>query len=226
MRFVAVCFVFLGLAFYQLSGGKDFVSRADERQALAATQKPAIVTVPDRRSVRTSALRAERRSETLAPAAEPGLAAAVAVGTTSLFDPVEALPRQQNITLVSLADNPAFYAQPLETDPEFDPVASSVVAPAVAPAPATPPVNPDANAGQTVPVHLGTNPAEAAPEIRRVKGRAVNLRSGPGTTFGILTTLVRDTEIEVLDAPGNGWVQLRPVAGGPTGWMAEYLLTN
>jgi len=29
-----------------------------------------------------------------------------------------------------------------------------------------------------------------------------------------------------LQDPGNGWVKLRPLDGGPEGWMAEFLLTS
>ena len=42
----------------------------------------------------------------------------------------------------------------------------------------------------------------------------------------VLARLPRDTKVEILADPGTGWVKLRPLTGGPVGWMADYLLTN
>lgn len=72
------------------------------------------------------------------------------------------------------------------------------------------------------------NEAESAlPEVdmRRVDASRVNMRTGPGTTFAVLTRLDRGDEVEILRDPGTGWVKLRVVASGRIGWMAERLLT-
>mmetsp|Transcript_28995 Transcript_28995/g.55613 ORF Transcript_28995/g.55613 Transcript_28995/m.55613 type:complete len:187 (+) Transcript_28995:148-708(+) len=63
-------------------------------------------------------------------------------------------------------------------------------------------------------------------EIRAVSGNSVNVRGGPGTNYSVVNRLVRGDEVEVLQDPGNGWVKLRPVTGGPIGWMADFLLSE
>lgn len=62
-------------------------------------------------------------------------------------------------------------------------------------------------------------------DLRRVSGSRVNMRSGPGTNFQVLATLVQGEETEVLQSPGDGWVQIEVLATGSVGWMAERLLT-
>ncbi|WP_283643996.1 SH3 domain-containing protein, partial [Marinovum algicola] len=66
---------------------------------------------------------------------------------------------------------------------------------------------------------------DAAPrDLRSVNGSRVNLRDGPGTGFGVLGTLARGTEVEVLEDPGAGWVRLQVVPEGQIGWIADFLL--
>lgn len=68
--------------------------------------------------------------------------------------------------------------------------------------------------------------AENAPDIRRVNRDLVKMRSGPGLGYSVVAPLTHATEVEVLSASENGWLELRPVAGGQTGWIAEFLLTE
>jgi hypothetical protein len=84
---------------------------------------------------------------------------------------------------------------------------------------------------RVVPVEVPTPAAapaapepEQAEDRRRVVGQSVNLRSGPGTDFGRLGSLARDTEVIVLDDSRGGWVKLRVADTGRIGWMAERLL--
>jgi len=63
-------------------------------------------------------------------------------------------------------------------------------------------------------------------DIRRVSGSRVNVRGGPGTTYGVVTKLLRGDEVEILQDNGDGWVLMRPLDGGPEGWMADFLLTT
>jgi hypothetical protein len=74
-------------------------------------------------------------------------------------------------------------------------------------------------------------PARASPvvsasatDVRAVGGNRVNMRAGPGTGYGVLTTLSRGDRVIVLDDPGQGWVKLRVQDGGRVGWMAASLL--
>ncbi|MEP2639530.1 MULTISPECIES: SH3 domain-containing protein [Roseobacteraceae] len=61
-------------------------------------------------------------------------------------------------------------------------------------------------------------------DLRSISGDTVNMRGGPGTTFDVVAQLERNTQVEVLQDDGSGWVKLRPVDGGPDGWIAEFLL--
>jgi hypothetical protein len=61
-------------------------------------------------------------------------------------------------------------------------------------------------------------------DYRFVTGGRVNLRSGPGTSFAVLSQLVRGDEVEVLSDPGAGWVKLRVLDGNGVGWMADAFL--
>ena len=72
-----------------------------------------------------------------------------------------------------------------------------------------------------------TDAADDTRDLREVTGNGVNLRAGPGTGFDVATQLSKGTRVEVLDAPGNGWVYLRTVEGRQfEGWMADFLLRN
>ncbi|MFQ6553496.1 SH3 domain-containing protein [Aestuariibius insulae] len=67
----------------------------------------------------------------------------------------------------------------------------------------------------------------AAPpaDLRYVAGSRVNVREGPSTSFGVVTTLSRGAETEVIGNNGQGWLEIRIVGQTETGWMAERLLT-
>lgn len=63
-------------------------------------------------------------------------------------------------------------------------------------------------------------------DLRHVKGNRVNMRNGPGTGYSVLDTLSRNTQVEVLQNPGSGWVKLQVLNSGRIGWMAESLLVQ
>ncbi len=67
--------------------------------------------------------------------------------------------------------------------------------------------------------------AAVVADIRAVSGSRVNMRNGPGTNHQVLSQLLRGTEAEVLQEPGNGWVKIRVIDGGRIGWMAARLMT-
>lgn len=62
-------------------------------------------------------------------------------------------------------------------------------------------------------------------DIRNVKKNRVNMRSGPGTQYGVAAKLSKGTEVEILSNLGNGWLELRVVETGKIGWMADWLIT-
>ena len=61
-------------------------------------------------------------------------------------------------------------------------------------------------------------------DLREVSGKRVNMRSGPSTNDAVLDTLVRGTQIEVLDVNADGWARLRVLDTDQIGWMAERFL--
>lgn len=87
-----------------------------------------------------------------------------------------------------------------------EPVRVSLVQPSIASAPSAavvPQIEENANAG-----------------LMQVTGTRVNMRAGPSTDNSVVDSLVRGTIVEVLGEEVNGWVELRDVATGVTGFMA------
>lgn len=74
-----------------------------------------------------------------------------------------------------------------------------------------------------------TPPAAAIPvtfiDMRQVSGRRVNMRSGPGTNYGVLDTQTRGTQTEVIEVNANGWARIRVTTTDQVGWMSSRLLT-
>ena len=66
-------------------------------------------------------------------------------------------------------------------------------------------------------------PAAPPEVIKVITGSVVNIRSGPGTVFGIVTKLNAGNEVKVIDDLGRGWVQIR-TSENRIGWVADFLL--
>lgn len=79
--------------------------------------------------------------------------------------------------------------------------------------------NPDAGDVNTdEPVNTGT-PGELAPgSTAYITGAAsgLNVRSGPGTTYSILASLVNGNEVKILEDAGNGWYKISFIGSGGT----------
>ncbi|WP_353313277.1 SH3 domain-containing protein [Shimia sp. NS0008-38b] len=58
---------------------------------------------------------------------------------------------------------------------------------------------------------------------RIVRGSRVNMRGGPGTSFGVITVLTQGQEVQVLRESG-GWVKLKETTSGRIGWMSAKML--
>jgi len=58
-----------------------------------------------------------------------------------------------------------------------------------------------------------------------VSGSRVNLRSGPSTSNRVVTSLTRDTAVELIGSEGD-WAHLRVVNTGAEGFMAQRFLRN
>lgn len=224
VRFVLICFALLAVAFYQLSGGNDFVPRSAERQAAAQSiaastpVEPAASTPLDVPVVAVARLSSGTslapRPVTVGEDPQPAqLPAQTAAADTPLPEaPARLFGRetdldQPTVSLASLGQNPEDFAGAIE-----------IVA--VSADPTRPLAGTEAATSSSEPA------VQPELDIRVVSGSSVNMRSGPGTNFGVLDQLDRGTRVRVIEEDAGGWVRLRPVGGDRVGWMAAYLLSD
>lgn len=60
--------------------------------------------------------------------------------------------------------------------------------------------------------------------MMQVSTQFLNMREGPSSSHPVVTGLTRGQKVEMLDAPQNGWVQVRLDGSARTGWVfADYL---
>lgn len=224
-RFILLSFVFMGLGFYELSGGADFDPKAarltaiDARQDREIARKAAfpVVTVAAAAARDANPL-ASDRPDTSVTRARLGLLSFDAVmagrSTPESQDdtspaPAGAAPLPDQVSITALANVAAQQDQPLSL------AALETAGPE----------------GQTVAFagtsRVATSTASTTGQnIRSINGTRVNVRSGPGTSYDVVDQLTQSTQVEILSDAGNGWVELRPLTGGPSGWVAAFLLTN
>lgn len=201
-RFILLSFVFLGWSFYEMSGGADYRPSANSIQArvLLDNQRP------QARPMRVNVIEVAQ--------ADLGRSGAGAV---------PAITSLQELAVRMDAPKPLVTAAAEETS---------------LPQPAVVEVSAPANGGdfaalaQTARLwdqagfsEVLTTPSVVAPDLRRVAGTSVNLRSGPGTQFDRLTSLARGTEVIVLPDRVGSWVKVRLAESGDVGWMTDRLLT-
>lgn len=217
-RFILLSFVFLGWGFYEMSGGAEYRPSANSIQMRAKLDnqrpKPRPLRVNVIEIAQDGAARPEpRATRTVTSLDDLGLTMGLTMGLTT--------GKRVDVTLASAAEGdvsrPSAAVERVEPD-----LAGSetpeITVPTVAVAHSETPI------GVAVP---GDAVSSFAPvtETRRVAGTSVNLRTGPGTAFGAITSLARGTEVIVLRNPGNGWIKLRVPGTGRIGWMADRLLT-
>ncbi|MGR3702639.1 MAG: SH3 domain-containing protein [Paracoccaceae bacterium] len=198
-------FAFLGWSFYQISGGADYQPREGSRQAVALQ------------------VEAERKLAALSP------------NTMASAIPAASAPDKPEVTrnLIDLTSMPAVTdrsAQPVRLLPQDLPSADtladtvdkrvanlSLAQPAAfAQAAGMAPVSPE-NLPQ---------PAQDLRDLRHITGTSVNMRTGPGTSFGVLARVTRDTEVEVLETYENGWLRLRVIDSSKVGWVSSKLVSD
>lgn len=200
-RLILVSFAFLGWSFYELSGGADYRPSADSFQARALLDNQR----PKQRPLRVNVIE-------LAQDGTPQPGTQITHTITSLHDLGLNMGQKGILTLASaegsIAPAPIKLHLPtvkLSTPPRL-PTTPKVADSAQLPAPTD----------ETLIV---------SPDIRRVSGNSVNLRTGPGTRFGRITSLLRDTEVIILQDPGLGWIKLRVLDTDRVGWMAASMVT-
>ncbi|MFX0540773.1 SH3 domain-containing protein [Roseovarius sp. S4756] len=213
-RFILVSFAFLGLAFYEASGGADYAPAPTSLQ-VAMKGKP-LFAVP--REAPTALAEAET-------APEPKLAKSAAQKsvfpkpvtieerTQKMFAGLSGIPEDQrggfDITLASAS-------QPLNGGDAIEPRAIDAVG--------TFNVESLVSDVRSIPIDQAVVSTRGSADVRSVAGDIANMRSGPGTNFDKVDQLTRGTDVEVLGRRG-AWVELRDLDTGRTGWMADWLVT-
>ncbi|GAW36832.1 bacterial SH3 domain protein [Roseovarius sp. A-2] len=212
-RFILLSFVFLGWSFYEMSGGAEYRPSANSIQMRAMLDNQRPKARPLRVNVieiaQDDAARPEpRATHTVRSLDELGLKMGLTKGLT--------MGKRVDVTLASAAEGDV--SRPSAAVKRDDAAMPRITVPTVAVARSEVP--------KSVPSpEDAAQPFAPVVETRRVAGRSVNLRTGPGTAFGAITSLARGTEVIVLRDPGNGWIKLRVAGTGRIGWMADRLLT-
>jgi hypothetical protein len=229
-RFILVTFAFLGWAFYEMSGGADYTPGPNSLQVARAEKR---ADEADRARRLALAPKADKRPEAR-PATSNG--AAVVLASVKADDTVD---KRVRLTLSAQPDatgrgvatvtvdpakiialtQPATPRAPVQIDPGAENPALAALQAALSAAPED-----GGHATATTEATTTTETARLDGDIRAVEATRVNLRDGPSTDFEVITQLTRGTRVEVMHDDGAGWVELRVVDTGETGWMADYLL--
>ena len=217
-RLIVVTFGFLGLAFYVLSGGADYVPHSQSIQARAKLD-----------DTRPADLAADT-GQAIAGNDAASAAFSIADMADQNSDPVQ-------ITLVSLragateASIDSAEKARILTAPEPGAIDAAVVDALAEAEEEVARTWPGAielfamQAERQVERQAAIEAERAAMDIRYVTGNVVNMRGGPGTSFDKVSSLTGGTEVAVIEEPGNGWVMLRVMETGQEGWMADWLLS-
>ena len=152
----------------------------------------------------------------------------------SNFQPQVAEAEVQHLTPMKTAraetvipDLPAMGIRKAEPQKQVDITLASMEIPAQTPAMLREVTAVDATVMPAVAVDTATTEMQAPiADIRKVTGRRVNMRQGPGTQFSVVSSLGAGEEVEVLQTPGNGWLKLQVVSTGRIGWMADWLVSE
>lgn len=200
-RFILLSFGFLGFAFYEMSGGAEFDPVA-VRNAAVLARSGADISTQDTQTAQAEAEPAVQR--------EVQEVTRMSLNLTSISAVLE---EEEPATSASSRNTIPTAAPASVTNVTFkNPSDSGVVLPSI--------IFPGTTA------QASSAAVTQARDVRYVSGTLVNMRGGPGTGFDVVAQLDQDTEVEVLQDDGTGWVKLRPVSGGPEGWIADFLLTS
>lgn len=201
--FILLTFGFLGFAFYQMSGGADFVpARAQLEPDTPATPEAQTVARADTTPEDPAPI---TRIDSTADVTQVSLDASSAIRT----QPPEPEPKAEAPAAPIASDVDAAVREAIVIDSVETPqiILPSLIA--------------SSDDGST-PVRA----IETSGDIRRVSGNRVNVRGGPSTDYGVVGKLTRGDEVQVLEDNGAGWVLMQPLDGGEQGWMADFLLTS
>ena len=202
--YVFISLILMGWAFYELSGGDDFVPAsqmaaraAEPTSQMAPVDSTAGAEVAARAAISPAVVDLNIAKASAAPSdavrAEPAVARMVDAA------PVPARDVRRNIGEGTL--------RVVALDRTDEATARAAVQSAIS-----------SSSTQSAVVATG--------DYRTVSGNSVNMRNGPGTSYSVLGRLGRGDRVEVLSDTGNGWVKLRSEETGRVGWMADFLLSS
>lgn len=210
-QFILLSFGFMGWTFYEMSGGDAFEPDSLRKAALQPeiqkpVEQPVVIQASAFAPVETAVVDTD-------PPLNPVSAEVtrVALNLTTLQGLESDLAADEGDIITASASNDIGVPQNVGT------LLSSADTPAIIPSL----INPADGQGTNAALGLQT-----IDDVRRVSGNRVNVRGGPGTNFGVVSKLVQGDAVEVLIDDGNGWVKMRPLDGGPEGWMADFLLES
>lgn len=201
MRFVVVSFLGLGAVFYELSGGADFAP-AERVEPVNVARETQAVPIQVARATPPPALSSKEvvpAAQPERPAANPGLRQEIA---------------RNNLTQIGNAFGsaagfdgriPTGGLQLVSLDGGLSAITTQPVAPRVEPV---------------------ARPEPEGPDVRFVRASRVNMRQGPGTNYSVLTRLLANDKVIVLEDSGTGWLRLKVDKSGRVGWIAASLLSK
>ncbi|MBT8153410.1 SH3 domain-containing protein [Epibacterium ulvae] len=202
-RFVVASFLGLGWTFYELSGGADF----------APPERPEIVAETPAAKVDAPAV--TLASASTAPTSNPKEVVPVADVERPVADPAlrRSIAREQLAQIGgALGTDTAFDGriptgglQLVSLEGGLSAITTQPVAPIV----------------ETVAI-----PEPQGPDVRYVRASRVNMRQGPGTNYSVLTRLLANDKVIVLEDNGAGWLRLKVDNSNRVGWIAASLLTK
>lgn len=254
-RFIFLTFGFMGWAFYEMSDGADFEPKSQQMARLQAAESNAVAeaTTETGKLVTAAAVNAARkrmmREKTFAANDAPKMndnaeVTRVALNLTTLSD----LPRASDMAMVEKAvvkptvnkGTTTTMIQTAQAGSISNTGAKVIVVKASASAPQAPGhivsssgtpaiipslIDPNDTGEFKTSTNTTTHITTSQGDIRTVNGNRVNIRRGPGTSFGIVGKLGAGDAVKVIESNGAGWVRLRSVNGNEMGWMAEFLLS-
>lgn len=235
-RFVIVSFAFLGLAFYEISGGSDFAppERPDadppHRREVASGSQAAL----DDKFQRPARLRA---AELVVAAArhQPMPTATAARAATTPARPQADPEQRQTIALAkiaasgtSLQSSSSAFAATAETGLlHMDAAQGGIQGGLVAM------TSGQNRQGMTLNTRFSNSaaqqpapPPEAYLDIRQIRASRVNMRQGPGTIYPVMGRLLAGDKVLVIEDSGTGWLHLRTQKGNKIGWVAASLVSK
>lgn len=212
-KLIIVSFGFLAFAFYELSGGDDFdpeaykmariemleAEKAAKAEMLAAKRQVVIAAAPK--------VTATKNVIDTDPPLKDDVVR-VAMNTTTATD---AQPEAQIIQAVANGsmNNAQVQNAAVVTSSADTP---SIILPSL--------IATDETDSSTV------TQISSSRDMRIVSGSRVNVRSGPGTRFGVVDKLTEGDEVNVLEDNGKGWVRFQTPDGSTDGWVADFLLAS